>query len=589
MNDAMLSELGYTKEEVIGRNYLSTFVPTREHEAVSKVFEAIAQDESPTIYQSYVTAKDAHEALVQWNGRPFFNKHGELDFISGSGIDITEQKKTEQALADSESRYRLYAHNVRDVLWVLDNDLRYVYISPSVEMLRGYTVQESLNVPLEKVFTPKSYRKIIRMISDIRDVLAKGEPLDPKTSLTLELEQVCKDGSTRWTEVIASLLRDDNGNQVGFLGITRDINERKQAEDSLRTSEEHYRAIFENTGNATVIIEDDTTISLANTEFERLSGYLKHEIEGKKSWTEFVLSEDLDRMIGYHNIRRQDPNAAPRNYDFRFIDRHGRIKDVYATATIISGTKTSLVSLLDISERKQAEEHLRLSREQLRNLHIYTQELREQERARVAREIHDELGQVLTAFKMDLSYLSRKLPKEQPVLKAKTGSMIKSIDSSIETVRRIIMDLRPGLLDHLGLIPAIEWQTEEFMKRTGIKCSLEISPQGIHLDGEISTTIFRIFQEALTNVARHAKATFVNISLSLGGDLLMLRIHDNGIGITKNQIDNPRSFGLMGMRERSLFCNGSFDILNENTGGTTVIVGIPLSGMRKIDDTSTGS
>lgn len=150
------------------------------------------------------------------------------------------------------------------------------------------------------------------------------------------------------------------------------------------------------------------------------------------------------------------------------------------------------------------------------------------------------------------------------------------------------MDLRPGLLDHLGLLPAIEWQSEEFQKRTGIMCRVTFSSQEIDLDRDISTTIFRIFQEALTNIARHAGATMVDIALSVEGNLLRLRIHDNGIGITKNQIDNPRSFGLMGMRERTLFCNGTFEIFTDASGGTMVVVGIPLADARKADDTGTG-
>ena len=150
------------------------------------------------------------------------------------------------------------------------------------------------------------------------------------------------------------------------------------------------------------------------------------------------------------------------------------------------------------------------------------------------------------------------------------------------------MDLRPGLLDHLGLVPAIEWQTEEFQKRTGIMCGVSIPSQEIDLDRDISTTIFRIFQEALTNIARHAGATRVDISLSVEGNTLRLGIHDNGVGITKNQIDNPRSFGLMGMRERTIFCNGAFEIFSDETGGTMVVVGIPLADARKTDDTGTG-
>ncbi|HQI81058.1 MAG TPA: PAS domain S-box protein [Deltaproteobacteria bacterium] len=588
MNDAMTAALGYDRDEVTGLDYLTAFVPEHERDGVSRVFTSIMAGGGPTVTENHVVTRNGERRLVQWHGRAFYRKGGELDFFIGAGIDITERKKAEDALAASERRYRLYAENMRDVLWVLDNDLRYAYISPSVEQLRGYTVQEAMDLPMDRVFTPESHRKLLKIISEIKTLMARGQSFDPRASLTLELEQYCKDGTVRWSEVIASLLRDDEGAHVGYLGITRDITERKRAQESLRLSEERYRTIFETTGNATVILREDTVISLANSEFEKLSGHPKQDVEGKRSWTEFIASEDKVRLLGYHHSRGIDPSAAPRNFEFRFITRWGSIKDVSATATIIPGTTMSVVSMVDITEQKLSEERLRLSREQLRQLHIHTQDLREQERARVAREIHDELGQVLTALKMDLSYLVRRLPEDQAKLQAKAASMIKSIDTSIEAVRRIIMDLRPGLLDHLGLVPAIEWQTGEFQKRTGIRGVLSFTPQEIVLEREVSTTVFRIFQEALTNIARHAQATAVDISLTDEGGLLTLRIHDNGVGITKNQIDNPRSFGLLGMRERALFCNGSFEIFTEAGGGTTVIVTIPRPGVGKIHDTGTG-
>lgn len=588
MNDAMLNTLGYSREEVIGKDYLPLLIPERERLDVSQVFQNLMSTGGPLDAEYHVRTKDGRDVLVRWHGTSFYREDGKPVFFCGSGIDITEYKKAQEALAVSERRYRLYAENVRDVLWVLDNDLRYVYISPSVELLRGYPAGEALNLPMEKVFTPDSCRKVIRATSDIKARLARGETFDPRATIKLELEQYRKDGSTCWTEVIANLLRDDAGRQVGFLGITRDITDRKQAQESLRLSEERYRTIFETTGNATVIIREDTTISLANGEFEKLSGYSREEVEGKKSWMDFVVDEDMERMTRYHAARRQDPEKAPRNYDFRFRDRHGRVRTVSANATLVPGTTMSVVSLLDITERIQTEEHLRLSRERLRNLHMHTQELREQERANVAREIHDELGQVLTALKMDLSYLTRRLPQGHEALQKKAATMIRSIDTSIDTVRRIIMDLRPGLLDHLGLVPALEWQTEEFQKRTGIVCSATFPCQEIVLDRDVSTTIFRIFQEALTNITRHASATRVDISLSVQGNMLRLCIHDNGVGITKNQIDNPRSFGLMGMRERALFCNGTLEIFSVESGGTKVVVEIPLADARKADDTGTG-
>jgi signal transduction histidine kinase len=202
--------------------------------------------------------------------------------------------------------------------------------------------------------------------------------------------------------------------------------------------------------------------------------------------------------------------------------------------------------------------------------------VREQERTNIAREIHDDLGQTLTALKMDISWLRKKLPKDQETLLEKTKAMTKLTDMTIKTVKRISTELRPGLLDDLGLVAAIEWQAEEFKNRTGITYKLTIDPEEIILDPDRSTTIFRIFQETLTNIARHAKATRVTISLKKKDDKVELRVRDNGKGITEKQISHPKSFGLMGIRERVHPWEGQVKISGIPGKGTTVVVRIPI-------------
>jgi len=229
-----------------------------------------------------------------------------------------------------------------------------------------------------------------------------------------------------------------------------------------------------------------------------------------------------------------------------------------------------------ITEHKRAEEELRSSREQLRNLSAHLQSVREEERTLIAREIHDELGQALTALKMDLSWLGNRLPKDEKSLLEKAKSMSELIDMTIQTVKRISAELRPGLLDDLGLAVAIEWQAEEFQNRTGIKCEITLAPKDIILDQDRSTAIFRIFQETLTNVARHANATRVKVSLKEDKGKLVLKVRDNGIGITQEQISAPKSFGLIGMQERAHFWGGKVKISGIRNKGTTVTVSIPL-------------
>jgi signal transduction histidine kinase len=231
----------------------------------------------------------------------------------------------------------------------------------------------------------------------------------------------------------------------------------------------------------------------------------------------------------------------------------------------------------DITEQREAEDELKSSRQQLRHLLAHLQSVREDERTRIAREIHDELGQALTALKMDVSWLVRRFDRSQTELREKAQRMSKLIDMNIQTVKRISAELRPGLLDELGLTAALEWQAEEFQERTGIKCKIAVSPEDITLDRDVSTAIFRVFQETLTNIVRHAQARNVRVSLKEMKGQIILSVADDGKGITKTQISSPTAIGLMGMRERVAFLGGEVKFTGDRGNGTTVTVRIPLS------------
>ncbi len=232
----------------------------------------------------------------------------------------------------------------------------------------------------------------------------------------------------------------------------------------------------------------------------------------------------------------------------------------------------------DVTERKRAEDAIKKSEEQLRHLTAHIQRATEMERTNIAREIHDELGQALTVLKIDLAWIRKRLQDDQAPLREKLDAMGKIIDRTIATMKRISTDLRPGLLDDLGLAAAIEWQTEEFQKRTGIQCSLAIEPKEISFDRERNTALFRIFQETLTNVARHAGATEVRIDLRAADGIVELRVSDNGRGIRREEIESPQSFGLMGLRERAIMWGGETIIEGVPGGGTTVSVRLPVRG-----------
>jgi signal transduction histidine kinase len=270
-------------------------------------------------------------------------------------------------------------------------------------------------------------------------------------------------------------------------------------------------------------------------------------------WSTPILSND-GRVLGTFALYYREPRA-PTDEDVGLIER----------ATHLAGIAI---------EQRQLED-------QLRALSAHVESVREDERTGIAREIHDVLGQALTALKMDLAWLARRVTEPgtgaEPLVE-KLQAMSEATDEIIQQVRRISSELRPGVLDDLGLLAAIEWQAQEFEGRTGTLCAVESGVGDAHFPRDVSTALFRIFQEALTNVARHAEARHVGVRLALAGDDVSLEIRDDGRGITEAQAGNPRSLGLLGIRERARHLGGAATIVAGATGGTVVSVHVPRAG-----------
>jgi len=355
--------------------------------------------------------------------------------------------------------------------------------------------------------------------------------------------------------------------------------ERKQAEEALRESETQKKAILDASIDRIRLTDIDGRIIWANQTHTRDLNVAPEELVGKVCYEVFIGRDSpcsecpAQKALTTGKIEHSvlvRPQA----------DIEGGKKYLDSYAVPIKNKSGEIVNIMritrDISERKQAEEELKRSQKELRNLADHLQSVREQERTTIAREIHDELAQALTALKMDIAWLDKKLPKDQETLREKTRAMTELTDITIKTVKKISTELRPGLLDDLGLVAAIEWQAEEFQNRTGITCRLDVDPEDIMVEEKRSTTLFRIFQETLTNIARHAHATAVTVSLKEKDSSFELRVRDNGKGITKEQISDPKSFGLIGMRERVHPWKGEVKISGRSGKGTTVVVRIPV-------------
>ena len=240
----------------------------------------------------------------------------------------------------------------------------------------------------------------------------------------------------------------------------------------------------------------------------------------------------------------------------------------------LDGTRAVCLIASDLSETKRAEQELRASSEQLRSLAAHLLTVREEEQARISRAVHDELGQSLTAVKMDLAWLAKRLPRESDEMLEKIRSTRRLAESLIQDVRRISTELRPGILD-LGLAAAVEWQVQEFQARTGIPCSYRLLTREAFAP-DVSTALFRILQESLTNVARHAKATRAEVVLQKQRDRLVLWIRDNGRGFDQADSSLSKSLGVLGMRERAAILGGQVKISSAPGKGTTVAAWIPF-------------
>ena len=262
-----------------------------------------------------------------------------------------------------------------------------------------------------------------------------------------------------------------------------------------------------------------------------------------------------------------------------FISPEGANRSVDVVNRTMGVTVVWVATVL-LVQRQRAEDELGRSEEQMRALAARLQNVREEERTRIARELHDELGQAMTGLKMDLAWAGKQLVEPDPHVRTAMGKkfteMTGLIDGTIQSVRRISSELRPGLLDHLGLAAAIEWQAHDFQSRSGITCKVTLPSDDVNLNRETSTAVFRVFQEIVTNVARHAKATKVKASMRREGDHAILEVSDNGRGITENEIAARRSLGLLGMRERAVLFGGKIKFTGAPGRGTTVVVTIPL-------------
>ncbi len=477
-----------------------------------------------------------------------------------------ERRKAEELARESEEFSSSLMSNSPNAILVINPDSSVRYANRAFEELTGFSAAEVIGAtapyPWWTEETPH------KGAEGIREIMSQG-------GRRLEEPFQKKNGERFWAEVNGTpVLRD--GEFRYYLANWVDVTERRKAEQEARYQRDYFQSLFHGSPEAVATLDLQRHVLDVNPAFEKLFGYALEDIKGKDMHT-FILPQGKEREGKDISLRVSRGEVVAAESVRRAADGREIPVSLLGAPVIVEGRQVGLLSIYrDVTERKRAEEELEASRQELRELAAHIESVREEERTGIARELHDEIGQALTAIKIDLSWLRRELPKDQALLLEKTRGLLRVADSAIKTVRRISSELRPGILDDLGLTAAIQWYAGEFEQRTGVKCEVSVEREVIVLEQDRSTAVFRIFQEALTNVARHAAATRVQVNLGERDGRLVLEITDDGKGITPRQISGRKAFGLMGMRERAAFLGGELQISGGPGRGTRVTVSIPL-------------
>jgi two-component system sensor histidine kinase UhpB len=367
-----------------------------------------------------------------------------------------------------------------------------------------------------------------------------------------------------------------------------DISSQRRTDRVFGEAEARYRALVEEIPAVTytAALDEASTTLYVSPQIKDLLGYTPEEYAADPGiWRRQVHPEDRERVLMEVLAGREE--GRPFVSEYRMLTRSGNVVWVKDRAVVVPDASGKPVALqgvmLDITERRQAETDLSRSHEELRGLLRRLEGAREEERTRIARDIHDDLGQNLTALKMDLRWIERALEKagspQQPEgIRSRAASAIELADAMSSGVQRLAAELRPGVLDKLGLEPAIRFEIRQFAARTGIRCRILVPAALPQIHPAAATALFRICQECLTNVARHSHATIACVSLTATDGDVVMRIEDNGSGIAEEAIDNSLSLGLLGMRERAAALGGEVLFRRRGRGGSAVTVRIPNHG-----------
>ncbi len=511
--------------------------------------------------QYQIVRYNDHE--VRWvhgMGDLVLDENGNPIELVGTIMDITESKIAGEALRKSEEKYRQIVETSHEGIWMLDENGLTTFVNQRLADMLGYDRDEMNGKAMMDFINEDEKDKAKAAIDRRKDGIAEQ----------VEFRFMKKNGDEIYVLVENNPIFE-NKVYKGSMAMLMDITNRRKAEL------ENYLMVNETEENF-VLIDTQYRIITFNKQFSTTyKTYFNREVKRGEFIYDYAIPERKEivkelykRVFNGERVSSETSVNLPDGV----VTYSSLFKPTYDNKGNIVG---AFVSSSNITPRKKIEDELRKSQAELRQLSAHQQTIREEEGRRIAREIHDELGQQLTGLKMDASWISKKYNKvESAEFEKKVNGMIHLIDEMVKSIRRIASELRPGILDDLGLNAALEWQSHEFEKRTEIKCKFETRLDDAVVNKNTASGIFRIYQEALTNIARHSKATMVEAKIEITDNFLVLQVKDNGQGFNVDAVRNKKTLGVVGMKERAIMLKGDLQINSAQNRGTIIRLQIPV-------------
>jgi PAS domain S-box-containing protein len=487
---------------------------------------------------------------------------------------VRQQRAAHVALQDVEARVSGIVESAMDPIVTVDEQQRILVFNAAAERVFRWPRAAVLGEPLDKLL-PERFRRGHRAhIERFGRTGATSRRMGGQNVL-LALRA---DGEEFPIE--ASISQHSEGGRKLFTVILRDISERLRAESQLERSEARLRRILDSAMDAIITIDESQHVVMFNAAAEAMFGCPQAEALGAPlNW--FVPERFRGAHAAHVHAFGEGSIVSRRMGALRIVTglrRSGEEFPLDASISQLSGRdgKFYTVILRDVSARVRAEEALRRSKEELHELASAAHRAREQEKSRIARELHDELGQALTALQMDVAWCREKMSPGQDGMAMRLERMEGLLESTVAATRRIAADLRPLMLDDLGLLPALEWLVENFTQHTGVPCALAVSNGELELPDVQATAVFRSIQESLTNIAKHARASRVDVAIEHADSQLTVSVRDDGVGFAPQDSRKPNSFGLLGLRERAALLGGEATVTSAPGRGTQVEVRFPV-------------